>query len=326
MARFPRLLRSLLFVLVLAMATIAIGQQASAGGPPLWRVTAGSVTFHLLATFHLLTPEVEWITPEIIGAFDASDTLVLELSPEQQSAGLLAFLIAEKGLYKGGKTLKDEIGEEEYERLVGQADELGFSEVMLRRFKPWYAAVVMTVQFSQIHEFDPKYGVESILSEEARHADKPVKGLESVDEQLSALADLPMDIQIKMLSETLDELSSLPEIWGAMIAAWVDGDTETLEELMFQFLTAEPEVYEQLITLRNRKWIGRIEKLTAEEGDHFIAVGAAHLIGPDSLIVMLAAEGYDIERVESQAESDEEPKEEPAEETEDRATFGLLGG
>lgn len=311
MAYRSRIFRPLFLLLVLAAVAIGAVPPASAGGPPLWRAEAGPVTFHFLGTFHLLTPEVEWITPEIIAAFDASDKMVLELSPEQQSPGLFAFLIAQKGTYKDGKTLKDEIGEEEYLSLVNQASELGFPESLLRNFKPWYAAVAMTVQFSQVHGFDPEYGVENILSQKARHAGKPIIGLETAAEQLSALADLSMDIQIKMLSETLDELASLPDIWGALIVAWKEGDIETLEELMFRFLNTEPQVYEQLITVRNRNWIGRINSLASKQGSYLIAVGVAHLIGPDSLLIMLAAEGYRIERIENQGEPSKEPEEEP---------------
>lgn len=318
MAFGSRKFRPLFLLLVLAAAAVGVAPPASAGGPPLWRAEAGPVTFHFLGTFHLLTPEVEWITPEVLAAFDASEKMVLELSPEQQSPALIAFLIAQKGIYKDGKTLKDEIGEEEYLRLVGQASELGFPESMLRTFKPWYAAVAMTVQFSQVHGFDPEYGVENILSQEARHAGKPIIGLETADEQLSALADLPMDIQIKMLSETLDELASLPDIWGAMIVAWAEGDIETLEELMFQFLNTEPQVYEQLITVRNRNWVDRINRLASKPGSYLIAVGVAHLIGPDSLLVMLAGEGYQIERIEAQEEPSEEPEQEPEEEPEEK--------
>lgn len=313
MAYRSRIIRPLFLILVLAAAAVGVAPPASAGGPPLWRAEAGPVTFHFLGTFHLLRPEVEWITSEVIAAFDASEKMVLELSPEQQSPALIAFLIAQKGLYKDGKTLKAEIGEEEYLRLVGQASELGFPESMLRNFKPWYAAVAMTVQFSQAHGFDPEYGVEHILSQEARHAGKPIIGLETADEQLSALADLPMDIQIKMLSETLDELASLPDIWGAMIVAWTEGDIETLEELMFQFLNTEPQVYEQVITVRNRNWVERINSLASKQGSYLIAVGVAHLIGPDSLLVMLAAEGYEIERIEAQKQPSEEPEKEPEE-------------
>lgn len=314
MAYRSRIFRPLFLLVALAIAALGAAPPASAGGPPLWRAEAGPVTLHFLGTFHLLTSEVEWITPEVIAAFDASEKMVLELSPEQQSPALIAFLIAQKGLYKDGKSLKDEIGEEEYLRLVSQASELGFPESMLRTFKPWYAAVAMTVQFSQVHGFDPEYGVENILSEEARHAGKPIIGLETADEQLSALADLPMDVQIKMLSETLDELANLPDIWGAMIVAWSEGDIETLEELMFQFLNTEPEVYEKLITERNRNWVERINSLASKQGSYLIAVGVAHLIGPDSLLIMLAAEGYRIERIEAREEPGEEPEEEPEEE------------
>lgn len=303
-------LRLFFLVVLLLPAGLAAVTAARAEGPPMWRVEAGPTTFYFLGTFHLLTEAIEWMSPEIVAAFDASDNLVLELSPDQQSSGLIAYLISQKGYYKGGRTLKDELGEEEYLRLVEQASMLGFPEPMIRKFKPWYAAVALTVQFSQIHDFNPAYGVEIVLSREARNANKTVSGLESADEQLSALAELPMEIQVKMLSETLDELDSLPELWGSMITAWLNADLAALEDLMFQFLRTEPEVYNRLITERNRKWLGRIKPLMGSEESFLIAVGAAHLIGPDSLLRMMADEGFAVGRfhLETEPAEAEEPE------------------
>ncbi|MCG8505796.1 MAG: TraB/GumN family protein, partial [Sphingomonadales bacterium] len=46
----------------------------------------------------------------------------------------------------------------------------------------------------------------------------------------------------------------------------------------------------------NRRWVPRIEALLATPGVHFVAVGAGHLVGPDSVIKMLAARGIAAER------------------------------
>ena len=155
MGYFPRLFRSVVFVLVLATASLGMAQPARADGPPLWRVETGEVTFHILGTIHLLPREVEWMTPEIIAAFEASDNLVLEAVIEQRDSRLVRFLIAQKGTFKDGKTLKDEIGEEEYLRLVGQAAGFGFPERVLLYYKPWFASIVMTIQFAKTQEIDP---------------------------------------------------------------------------------------------------------------------------------------------------------------------------
>lgn len=311
MAYFPRLFRSVLFVLVLATAALGTAQPARADGPPLWRVETGEVTFHILGTIHLLPREFEWMTPEIIAGFKASDSLVLENALEHKDSRLVRFIIAQKGTFKDGKTLKDEIGEEEYLRLVGQAEAFDLPERVLRYYKPWVASAVVAGQVAKTHEIDPNYGVESVLKREARRAGKPLKELEELFEHFSFLSDLPMDIQVKMLKQTLDDLGTLPDAFGKLVGAWSQGDLEALEGILNQNFADSPELYEQLLPVRNRLWIGRIKKLARQRDSAFIAVGAAHLIGPDSLITMLEAEGYQIERIENQGKPIKAPDQKP---------------
>ena len=52
-------------------------------------------------------------------------------------------------------------------------------------------------------------------------------------------------------------------------------------------------------------------ELASKQGSYLIAVGVAHLIGPDSLLIMLAAEGYQIERIENQGEPIKAPDQKP---------------
>ena len=55
-----------------------------------------------------------------------------------------------------------------------------------------------------------------------------------------------------------------------------------------------PEFYEALIVNRNRNWVGQVEEILEGSGTAFIAVGAGHLAGDDSLIGMLRARGLEI--------------------------------
>ncbi|MGB3627242.1 MAG: TraB/GumN family protein, partial [Henriciella sp.] len=54
-------------------------------------------------------------------------------------------------------------------------------------------------------------------------------------------------------------------------------------------------VYEAIFLDRNKTWVPQIEAMLDEPGTVFVAVGAGHLAGPDSVITMLRDEGYDVE-------------------------------
>jgi uncharacterized protein YbaP (TraB family) len=62
--------------------------------------------------------------------------------------------------------------------------------------------------------------------------------------------------------------------------------------------TEEPDLYAALLTNRNASWVSQIEGILAGKGVSFMAVGAGHLIGPDSVIAMLEARGVTAERVQ----------------------------
>ena len=76
-----------------------------------------------------------------------------------------------------------------------------------------------------------------------------------------------------------------------MLAAWSEGDVERLQRIMMQSSDQDPALLRFLITDRNRTWAGWIQERMARPGTVFLAVGAAHLTGNDSVQNLLRARG-----------------------------------
>ena len=57
------------------------------------------------------------------------------------------------------------------------------------------------------------------------------------------------------------------------------------------------ESYDTLLTTRNENWVPGIKALLDEPGTKLVAVGAAHLAGPDSVIKMLKDDGIKVQAV-----------------------------
>ncbi|MCJ7755686.1 MAG: TraB/GumN family protein, partial [Thermoanaerobaculales bacterium] len=55
-----------------------------------------------------------------------------------------------------------------------------------------------------------------------------------------------------------------------------------------------PDLYEKLISGRNRSWMPAIEGLLAGQRDAMVVVGAMHLVGEDGIIEMLRQRGYTV--------------------------------
>jgi uncharacterized protein YbaP (TraB family) len=91
-----------------------------------------------------------------------------------------------------------------------------------------------------------------------------------------------------------------------MLAAYVAGDEPTMlalgdeertDALHHGYTPAEYDrEVDDLLYGRNASWIAPIEQLHAAGGG-FVAVGALHLLGPRSVLDLLAHRGYRVTRV-----------------------------
>lgn len=285
---------ALTLVLVAAFLPVPQATAEDSRSPLLWKVEKGSATLYLFGTFHLLKPGIQWLNPGITEALDSADELVLEISEEQADVNLVAFLIRNKGVYRDAHGLQKALSEKTWAELVKRAEALGIPEQAIGRFHPWYASIVLSIQYAQAQGFLPEYGAEAILTARAKEAGMPVVGLETAHDQLSTLADHPKRIQIMMLEDSLQELEDLPRILDDMTRAWVSGDADAIDELIVGGASEIPELFEAVIAQRNRNWIAPLEERLARPGVTFVAVGVAHLVGEDSVVALLRGKGYSV--------------------------------
>jgi hypothetical protein len=93
------------------------------------------------------------------------------------------------------------------------------------------------------------------------------------------------------LQSTLEEAGEAGEIADSMIAAWKTGDVRALDAELLDSVRDQPEVYRALILRRNENFASAIGDLVNDPEDYLVVVGALHLVGPDSVLHMLARDG-----------------------------------
>lgn len=274
-----------------------VEEAAVPGSPAIWSFSDDDTTVYLFGTVHLLKPETEWRSEEIDAAFDSADTIYFEADVQSEAAGLEALrVIGEYGIYQDGGSLSAALDDDEEREVAEAAAMLGVSMSALEPNKPWWAAVQLA-QLQIIGQgYAPDSGVEVVLSREAKAQGKTIGFFESVTEQLLFFGEMPEDDQIEFLVSGAEQIEEDPRMLDRLVVDWTEGNVVGISDAM-----SEPEalgselLYERLIVQRNQNWVPLIEALLEDPGVKFVAVGAAHLAGEDSVVTMLRAKGYQID-------------------------------
>lgn len=117
--------------------------------------------------------------------------------------------------------------------------------------------------------------------------------------QIKALASLDGDEMFANFDTTIDQFSDFEAYIARLLNAWRTGDLEVIgKHILASLRDTSPSAFSVLITKRNAKWSDHIDNLMAGAGDYFIAVGAGHLVGEDSVVDMLRAKGHEVKRVQ----------------------------
>ncbi len=262
----------------------------------LWQVSRDDKSIFLLGSIHFLRKENYPLNPAILTAFDASKRLVLEIDLNRASAESSQRATLEKATYRDGTNLAQNVGAETYEMASRRANELGLDMRILNPMKPWFAALTMVAITLQRMGLDPKLGVDRHLAERAKNSGKPTSGLETLESQLGIFDQLSKREQELMLRETVEELERLNRDVNEIVQSWLKGDESRLTRLLLTGMQEYPDLYEKVLVERNRRWLAEIEKLVQQGSGAMVVVGAAHLLGKDSVVEMLKARGYSVEQ------------------------------
>ncbi len=268
-------------------------------GPALWLTGDDDTTIYLFGTVHVLPDDLEWRTPLIDEAMAEASVVYFETDIDPNPIEITR-IVSNLGLYPPGEKLSDRLTPEQTAMLAAACDELGVSFAVVDSMKPWMGALTLAERVIVEAGYNPQSGVERTLSPIAKNSGAEIRRLETIEEQLRVFADLPEETQIRYLMEGLDEISEEPVILHELVQAWANGDVDKLVEIMIsEELSGTPEIYEALLVNRNRNWVDALAALTNEEtGTFFVAVGAAHLAGDDSVMAMLEERGIATTRVE----------------------------
>lgn len=281
--------RLLTAVTLLLVPTLASAQEAAPlrdVDPALWVVKDRDTTIYLFGTVHVLKPGLRWFDDGVKKAFDRSQEVVLEtVQPDQAS---MQGLVMKLGIDADGPPLPQKLPAEDRKAYLAAITSLGLPANAFDQLDPWFAATNLQLMPLGKLGYNPNSGVEAIITAAAQSAHKPISGLETPEQQLGYLDGLSETAQISMLNQTVKDLPKIGETIDTMVDAWGKADLKTLEDKINDSLRESPEVAKVLLADRNARWAQWIKARLAKSGVVFIAVGAGHLAGKDSVQEQLA--------------------------------------
>lgn len=270
--------------------------EAAEARPALWRVADEDTTIYLFGTFHLMDQR-SWFGEGIRAAFDRSDELVVEaIVPEDPAA--LQPMIMRHAMNAGGTPVSQQLTAEQNATLAEILAPTGIPTQALDQFKPWFLALTVTTVVAQRMGLGPEQGVDMALKRAAGERGMEIGELESAEWQIGLFASMAEEQQLSYLRKTLDEADKIEETLRPMLAAWSSGDADGLVAIMNQSSSEDPALHRLIFTDRNATWADWIVNRLEQPGTVFVAVGAGHLAGEDSVQTMLGARGVEVERVQ----------------------------
>jgi uncharacterized protein YbaP (TraB family) len=284
-------------LLWLLLAATPLHADSNVHPVTLWRIDGPSNTVYLLGSIHLLRPQDHPLPSVIDEAYDDAEVLIMELDMDDLDSSTVQQLFNSSGVLQGDTTLRDLMGEDAYAEAELAARAVDIPIDMLAKSEPWLAAVTVEMMALYRIGFNPMYGIETYLSAKAARDNKPIEGLEDVEEQLQFLDGLSLQAQRDMLLQTLEDSVEISKSIDEMIRAWRYGDVDALEKGLLQNLARHEELHEALVTQRNRRWAKEIRELLDDDDDYLVIVGALHLVGRDGVPELLAAEGLAISQL-----------------------------
>lgn len=273
------------------------GTVVAAAGPALWAVKDADTTIYLFGTIHMLPEGTDWMRPAIAKAFDASDTLVLEVLGTNDAKATTP-VILKMGYTPGLPPLAERIPADERDELADAITHAGVPAAALDAMETWLATMSLSTARIQKLGYGIEGGVEYQLSTRAAAQRKRIEGLETMAEQLGFFDTLPEAEQRTLLVNSLDDIDDIDAVIKNAVNSWVVGDIDAVADLLEDDTRDSPGLAKRLLTDRNLSWANWIEKrLESTPGTVFVAVGSGHLAGKDSVQSMLEAKGLKVERL-----------------------------
>ncbi|MBK7412269.1 MAG: TraB/GumN family protein [Candidatus Kapabacteria bacterium] len=252
----------------------------------LWKVTSpqGAVS-HVFGTIHLQDSSVFRQRDTVLSLVRTCRTYASEMHLDSVMA-----MMQPSVLFLSGKTLYDLADSADVKRICAALQSrVPSMSPLCTRLKP--GAIGMLLSFGAVEQTAP-VAMDQFLWDLAKQHKPLLIGLETLDEQIAVIDQLTAQMLIDHLENIVHE-DSLALI---LPRHYANEDLNALAAITDDTTEAYSGIVESLNDDRNVVMVQRMKQMLTT-GDAFIAIGALHLTGEKSILLLLEKEGYRVEPV-----------------------------
>ena len=282
-------LQSMALVLVLA-GSLSVHASEAATNNLLWRISGNGLEqpSYVFGTIHLICADDLVEFEKVEQKMRKTDRLVLELNLEDP---MVLFSMVQQMVMKGDTSLHDLLSDEDY-RLVSDffRDSLQTELSAQAHIQPFFLISMIMPHMLGCHTDSYDYYLMGLSKE----AGIPLKGLETVDEQMDVFTRLSYQEQAEILVEAIRDYDKGRKEFLEMVSYYLAMDLEGMQQLTESVETDYEAFNYALLEERNKRWIPRMSSMM-QEAPTFFGVGAGHFPGDTGIIKLLREAGYTVE-------------------------------
>ena len=282
-----------LFGIIIVFIHFLPAQQANNTHQLLWEISGNGLaeSSYLYGTMHVKDKRAFNFSDSVLAKLYHCKIFAMEVHPDSALASV--FRRMEKGK---APLLKDVMEEEEFEQLNEQFREQTGRDLENVKTNRLFQLKQLLSREEPASDERPVI-LDAYLFHLAQSWGKKLAGLEN-PEDLSGLFDETSIDEIKELVENELLRDFRKGAIDELIDIYSKGDLESVESFSAMQSARNPEFMNQLLTIRNKQMVDRMEPLM-REGQTFTAVGVAHLPGKGGIIDLLEQKGFQVQPVKA---------------------------
>lgn len=280
-----------------SQADVMAAMREATDHGPLWKATKDGRSVWLYGTIHVARQSWMYPGPHVLRAILASDTIALELDlTDPDVMGRLQKAVVRK---PDAPALPDALEK----RLQAAMAAACVAPATLAPLRPEMQAATLEVMQGRGFGLYPEYGVDMFLAGLGRGMKKPMRSLETPESQAALLVSDDPAETARAVGDVLDELEGGhgPAMLQRLAGDWERADVDDLGAYpSWCGCLDTPEQradFARLVEARNPLMADRIVQWHGEGRSLFVAVGSLHMVGRIGLPTLLAARGFQVERV-----------------------------